>query len=116
MDLLFLFSTALAVSIDSFVCGFSLGLNARRKLPVVLGIALTVFLMCLITDALGTALSGILNEDVAALGGLVLIGVADFQPHAPQGRKKHGARSLPPERGSRLAVGWTARAPIFPSP
>lgn len=78
MDLLFLFSTALAVSIDSFVCGFSLGLNARRKLPVVLGIALTVFLMCLITDALGTSLSGILNEDVAALGGLVLIGVAIF--------------------------------------
>lgn len=78
MNFLFLFTTALAVSIDSFVCGFSLGFAAKKKYFVVLGIALTVFCMCLITDCLGAALSGILTEDVAALGGLVLIGVAVF--------------------------------------
>ena len=105
MDLLFLFSTALAVSIDSFVCGFSLGLNARRKLPVVLGIALTVFLMCLITDALGTAQSGILNEDVAALGGLVLIGVAIFNLMPRRGGKNTAHGTFRQSVGGGLAVG-----------
>ncbi len=74
----FLFATALAVSADSFVCGISIGFVAKKNYIVVLGVALTVFCMCLIADCLGTMLSAMPNETVAALGGLVLIGIAVY--------------------------------------
>ncbi|MCQ2387613.1 MAG: manganese efflux pump [Clostridia bacterium] len=69
----FLILTSLTVSIDSFVCGFSLSMSNGKKLPVILGIALTVFLMCLITNYSAGFFSAFLNEKSTSLGGILLI-------------------------------------------
>ena len=74
----YLILTALTVSIDSFLCGFSLSLSKTKKFPLVIIITLTVFLMCLITNYLTYALTGILTEKTASLGGLILIAVGIF--------------------------------------
>ncbi len=74
----FFLLTAITVSIDSFVCGFSLSFTAKRKLPVILGIALTVFVMCLITNYLTYFFVDKITEKTACLGGIILIGVGLF--------------------------------------
>lgn len=67
--------TALTVSIDSFVCGFSLSLYGGKKTPIILGIALTVFLMCCFTNYLTVFFLNKLSERTAGLGGLILVGI-----------------------------------------
>ena len=74
----FLLLTAFTVSIDSLVCGFTLSLNTKKKLPVILGILLTVFVMCLITNYGTFLFSDILNEKTASLGGFILIAVGIY--------------------------------------
>lgn len=71
----FLILTAITVSIDSFFCGFSLALKSSKKWSVVLGIVLTVFIMCLITNYTAVLLQPYLTEKTASLGGIILIGV-----------------------------------------
>ncbi len=71
----FLLLTAITVSIDSLVCGFSLSLKSGKRLPVVLGIALTVFIMCAITNYGAMFLTKVITEQTASLGGLILVGV-----------------------------------------
>lgn len=69
----FLLLTSFTVSIDSFFCGFSLGAKAERKFYVVLTVALTVFLMCVIANYSATLLSDYLTDKTASLGGIILI-------------------------------------------
>lgn len=70
--------TALTVSIDSFLCGFSLALNTKKKLPIVLGIALTVFFMCLATNYLAKIFADKITEQTTCIGGLILICVGIY--------------------------------------
>ena len=74
----FLLITALTVSIDSFVCGFSLSLNGGKKLPIILGITLTVFICCLVVNYATTFFADYITEKTACLGGIILIGVGVF--------------------------------------
>ncbi len=74
----FLILTAITVSIDSLVCGFSLAFSCKKKLPVVLGVALTVFIMCLITNYATVIFQDKLNDKTACLGGLLLIFVGVY--------------------------------------
>ncbi len=74
----YLILTAVTVSIDSFVCGFSLRLSRGKKSIIVLTIAITVLLMCLVTNYLALLLSGYLSEKTASLGGLLLVGVGIY--------------------------------------
>lgn len=74
----FLLLTALTVSIDSFVCGFSLSFNTKKKPLIVLGIALTVLVMCFITNYLTAFFADKIDERTASLGGLILIGVGIY--------------------------------------
>ncbi len=74
----YLLITAFTVSIDSFVCGFSLSLNKNKKLPIVVCIAITVFLMCLFTNYLTVFFADKINEKTASFGGLLLIVVGIF--------------------------------------
>ena len=74
----YLLLTAFTVSIDSFVCGYSLSLTNKRKLPIVVCISLTVFLMCLITNYIPTLLVSTINERSASLGGIILIAIGVF--------------------------------------
>ena len=74
----FLFLTALTVSIDSFVCGFSLAMGTKKKIPIVLGITLVVFLLCLCTNYLALFLAEKMSEKTVALGGLILMAIGFF--------------------------------------
>lgn len=74
----FLLITAFMVSIDSLACGFSLSFNTKKKLPIILGIALTVFVMCLITNYGALLFSNFITEKTASLGGLLLIAVGVY--------------------------------------
>lgn len=74
----FLLITALTVSIDSFVCGFSLAYTTKRKPLIVLGIALTVLFMCFFTNYLTAFFADKIDERTASLGGLILIGVGIY--------------------------------------
>ena len=74
----FLILTALTVSIDSFVCGFSLSLSSGKKPLIVLGIATTVFVMCLLTNYGVTFFADKITDKTASLGGLILIGVGIY--------------------------------------
>ena len=67
--------TALTVSIDSFVCGFSLSLTSNKKIPIAIIITMTVFIMCLFTNYLAVFFSDALNERTVALGGFLLVAV-----------------------------------------
>lgn len=71
--IIFIILTALSVSIDSFVCGFSLAFSRKKKLNIVLSIAITVFIMCLIANYLSFPLQKILSKNVVNLGGIILI-------------------------------------------
>lgn len=71
----FLIITALTVSIDSFVCGFSLSMSCGKKFPIVLGIALTVLFMCAVTNYATAFFAEKITEKTASLGGIILIGV-----------------------------------------
>lgn len=74
----FLLLTALTVSIDSFICGFSLSFLSNKKTPIVIGIALTVFIMCAITNYATALLNGYISEQTASFGGLILIIIGLF--------------------------------------
>lgn len=74
----FLLITALTVSIDSFVCGFSLSLTNNKKLPLILGIALTVFIMCAAVNYATAFFADKLTEKTASLGGIILIAVGIY--------------------------------------
>lgn len=69
----FLLLTAFFVSIDSLVCGFSLSCGRKNKYSIVLIIALTVYLMCVVTNYLTKLFSNLLSEKTACIGGLILI-------------------------------------------
>jgi putative Mn2+ efflux pump MntP len=70
---LFLLLSSFTVSIDSLVCGLSLSIGKTKKFQVVLGITLTVFLMCLFANYTPLLLSGLLTEKTASLGGIILV-------------------------------------------
>ena len=74
----FLILTAFSVSVDSFVCGFSLSFNTKKKPLIVLGIALTVLVMCFITNYLTAFFADKIDERTSSLGGLILIGVGIY--------------------------------------
>lgn len=65
--------TALTVSIDSLICGFSLSLSSNKKLPVILGITAVVFFLCCLTYLLAWALKDVIDQKTANLGGIILI-------------------------------------------
>ena len=67
--------TAITVSIDSFICGFSLSLKGGKKLPIIFGIAFTVYAMCLATNYFALIFANKLNEKTACFSGLILIGI-----------------------------------------
>ena len=71
----FIIFTIISVSIDSFVCGFSLSYIKGKKFYVVLIITLIVFIMCLIANYAAALAENIINEKTANLGGVILIAI-----------------------------------------
>lgn len=69
----FVLITILSVSIDSFVCGFSLSFKKGKIFLIPIIIAFTVFVMCLFANYLTYTLDGFLTETTANLSGIILI-------------------------------------------
>ena len=86
--MIYIIITALTVSIDSLICGFSLALTCKKKVAVILGVALTVFAMCLIANYSTLFLQDKLNEKTVSIGGLILILVGLYNLLKKQDEKK----------------------------
>ena len=78
MDWFLLMTTAFTVSIDSFVCGFSLSSGRKKKFRVLISVTLSVFLMCAAANIFGKYLEGIFSVNLEILGGIILIGVGVY--------------------------------------
>ena len=74
----FLIITAFTVSIDSFVCGFSLAFSGKKKYLIVAIIALTVLFMCTAANCFAGIFADKLTERTACFGGLILIGIGIY--------------------------------------
>ncbi len=73
MKFLFLLVTAVAVSVDSLICGFSLQVDKKQKLTVATIISVTVLITCLFANFFGGELKNVLTKRNANLSGLILI-------------------------------------------
>ena len=67
-NLLTLALTAVIVSLDSFVAGFSLSLNKKANLTLPSAVALVTLVLCLLTTLLGELLQGYLGKVVDYFG------------------------------------------------
>lgn len=75
MNLIFVLLTAITVSIDSFVAGFSLALNKQKNITLPLTVALVTFWMCLSACFLGNLLRPLLLGYVRYVGAAILFGL-----------------------------------------
>lgn len=78
--LIFLFTTSLAVSLDSFFVGLGLGAYNKFTIKLPALVAIVTFLLCLITCILGEMLQDLLNNWVSYIGCalLVCVGLINF--------------------------------------
>ena len=67
-NLLTIAVTAIIVSLDSFVAGFSLSLNKKANLTLPSAVALVTLVLCLLTTLLGELLQGYLGKVVDYFG------------------------------------------------
>ena len=65
--------TAIIVSLDSFVAGFSLSLNKKANLMLPSAVALITLLLCLVTTLVGTFLERYLGKYVDYFGAAILV-------------------------------------------
>lgn len=79
LDFLFLVSTALSVSLDSFLCGLSLYVPPKHKNSAICIICLTIFALCSLGAFLGLKLGAVFYKYSNVLGGFLLIIVALFE-------------------------------------
>ena len=75
---LLLMITAVIVSLDSFVAGFSVSLNKRRNMTLPATVALITLVLCLVTTFVGNALAGLLDDYVNYLSAAILVVLAGF--------------------------------------
>lgn len=80
MNTLYVIFTAVCVSVDSFIAGFSLSLNKRKTLTLPLTVAVVTFVMCLLAGLLATLLQEILQQYGGFIGAgiLICLGIANL--------------------------------------
>ncbi len=78
--ILFLTITALAVSLDSMLTGFAVGLKTKFTFTFSIIVAITTFVLCALAVALGVLIDGILGDFVQIVGAafLIIIGICNF--------------------------------------
>lgn len=81
---IFLMVTALTVSVDSFLCGFTLAtkrreLSGRARLTITLFASFTVGMLCTVGAMLGAQLGTLLAERAQTVGGIVLFAMGTAQ-------------------------------------
>ena len=67
-NLLTIAVTAIIVSLDSFVAGFSMSLNKKANLTLPSAVALVTLILCLLTTLLGELLQGYLGKAIDYFG------------------------------------------------
>lgn len=72
MDFLFVTITAITVSVDSFVAGFSLSLNKKRNLQLPMTVAAVTYLLCVVACIVGQILRPFLENYVKYFGAAIL--------------------------------------------
>lgn len=72
MTVLTVATTAIIVSLDSFVAGFSLSLNKKANLALPSAVALITLLLCLVTSFVGSFLEKYLGKYVDYFGAAIL--------------------------------------------
>lgn len=75
---LVLMITAVIVSLDSFVAGFSISLNKRQNAALPATVALITLILCLVTTFVGDALARLLDGYVDILSAVILTSLAVF--------------------------------------
>lgn len=80
MNTLYVIFTAVCVSVDSFIAGFSLSLNKRKSLALPLTVAAVTLVMCLIAGMLATLLQDALEQYGGFIGACILVclGIANL--------------------------------------
>lgn len=88
----YLLLTAFTVSIDSFVCGFSLSFTKGKKIYIPLIITITVFIMCVFTNYFVMIFEKYLTEKSALIGAilLILIGLFNLIKKDEEKKQKNG--------------------------
>ncbi len=78
MNILYIMATAFTVSIDSFIAGFSLSLNKRKKISLPVIVAIVTYALCLVASLAGTLLKDFLQNYVKIIGVgiLILLGIS----------------------------------------
>lgn len=71
-----LLSTAIIVSLDSFVAGFSLSLNKKANAVLPVAVALVTLLLCAATSVIGSVLADYLDGYADLFGAIVLFVLA----------------------------------------
>ncbi len=78
MNILFLTATALTLSIDSFICGFSLAGNGDKKAKILLLTTCIVFCVGAAAYLLGDIVSDIMHGRLSDAGGFALIAIGGY--------------------------------------
>ncbi len=68
-----LLMTALSVSLDSFFCGLSMSVKTKKNFKFLLGISLSVLILCFLGSTLGQKMQNLLIDFSELLGGLILL-------------------------------------------
>lgn len=76
MNVLFVIVTAVTVSVDSLIAGFSLSLNKPKSLVLPFTVALVTYLLCTAASLAGTLLRDVLQDYVKFIGAGILLCLA----------------------------------------
>lgn len=102
--------TAVIVSLDSFVAGFTLSLNKKANLMLPSAVALITLLLCLATTLIGTLLQGYLGRvvDYFGAGLLALLALISLVKDDEGEQANLSAVTLPESLTIGVAVGMDA--------
>lgn len=75
MNILYVIATALTVSVDALIVGYSLSISAKRTIALPLTVAIVTYLMCLVASLLGSLLHEFLQGYVKYVGAIILVGL-----------------------------------------
>ncbi len=78
MKTIILFTTALSVSLDSFFCGLSMSVKTKENFKFLIGISLSVFILCIAGRYLGTTMYDALSNFSEIVGGSILLIISLF--------------------------------------
>ena len=80
MNVILIVITAFTVSIDSFIAGFSLSINKRKKISLPIIVAVVTYALCLVASLTGALLKDFLQSYVQVIGAgiLIILGISNL--------------------------------------